>query len=191
MLRNGVDLIEVQRVQDAIDRFGQRFLQRVYTPREIAEVGDAVPPPEWERRGADLAERILAAEAEARALLDEVPAECRQLITNHEAMGYFAERFDLEVIGTVIPGTSTAAEPSARDFAALAEAIRAAGVPAIFAESVQSTRLAESLAAEVGRDVAIVSLYTESLGEPGSGADSYPGMIVTDARLIADALADC
>ena len=61
-------------------------------------------------------------------------------------------------------------------------------MPAIFAETTQPTKLADALAAEVGSDVAVVELYTESLGEPGSGADTYIGMLRTDAQRIAEAL---
>ena len=61
-------------------------------------------------------------------------------------------------------------------------------MPAIFGETTQPTQLADALADEVGGDVEVVELYTESLGEPGSGADSYVGMLRTDAELIARAL---
>ena len=58
----------------------------------------------------------------------------------------------------------------------------------IFAETTQPTRLAELVAAEVGDDIQVVSLYTESLGEPGSGAETLVGMLLTNAELITEAL---
>ncbi len=58
-LRTGVDLIEIERVEAAIQRYGQRFLERVFTPRELAEVGENV---------ASLAVRFAAKEATAKAL---------------------------------------------------------------------------------------------------------------------------
>ena len=79
----------------------------------------------------------------------------------------------------------------AQQFAELIEVVRESGVPAIFAETTQSARLAETLAREVGRDVEVVTLFTDSLGPPGSGADTYSGMLTTNARRIADALASC
>lgn len=158
---------------------------------ELAAVDDDLDDGEWADRGQELADRILAAHEEVEARLDTVPEACRVLVTSHDSFGYFAARYGFEVVGAVVPGTSTQADPSARDFAALAATLREVGVPAIFAETTQPTRLAESLAAEVGQDVQVVSLYTDALGEPGSGADTYTGMLRTNADLIADALATC
>jgi zinc/manganese transport system substrate-binding protein len=158
---------------------------------ELAAVDDRLDDDEWAGRGQELADRILAAHEEVESVLDAVPDECRTLVTSHDSFGYFAARYDFEVIGTVVPGTSTQVEPSARDFAALAETLREAGVPAIFAETTQPARLAEALAGEVGDDVQVVALFTDSLGEPGSGADTYTGMLRTNAERIADALASC
>ncbi|MFP5255386.1 MAG: metal ABC transporter solute-binding protein, Zn/Mn family, partial [Acidimicrobiia bacterium] len=91
-------------------------------------------------------------------------------------------------LGVIIPGGSTLAEPSAADLTDLAAAIERAGVPALFAETSSPARLAEALAGE-GADVEVVELFTESLGEAGSGADTYLGMVRTNAQRIADALA--
>ena len=62
------------------------------------------------------------------------------------------------------------------------------GVPAIFAESTDSSVLAESVAAEAGHEIAVVEIYTGSLGEPGSGADTLLGLLMTNASRIAAAL---
>lgn len=134
------------------------------------------------------ADEILAADEEIQATLAPIPDDRRKLVTNHEAFGYFAERYGFEVIGVVIPGGSTAVEPSAEEVAALASDIEAAGVPAIFADTSASAELVEAIAAEVGDRVEVVSLYSESLGAPGSGADTYIGLITTNAERIADAL---
>jgi zinc/manganese transport system substrate-binding protein len=127
-------------------------------------------------------------DAEIAGLLEPIPVERRVLVTNHEVFGYFAERYGFGVIGAVIPSVSTQAEASARQLEQLAEQIDAAGVPAIFVETSGATDLAEALAEQVGGDVELVELYTESLGEPGSGADTYIGLMRTDAERIAAAL---
>ena len=62
------------------------------------------------------------------------------------------------------------------------------GVPAIFAENVEPAALAEAVAAEAGDGVAVVELFTDSLGEPGSGADTLIGMLLTNAERIAAAM---
>jgi ABC-type Zn uptake system ZnuABC Zn-binding protein ZnuA len=146
---------------------------------------DAAP---FQERAATYAEAARAAETEARALLAELPADQRKLITNHDALEYFAQRFNLEVIGTVIPGGSTLAEPSAADLSDLVALIEANNVKAIFSESTVSSKLIESLAREVGSQVSVVELSTDTLGEPGSPTATYPGLIVTTARLIANGL---
>ncbi len=134
------------------------------------------------------AEEIVAADEEIQSTLAVIPDPDRLLVTNHEVFGYFAERYAFEVIGVVIPGGSTQGEPSAEQIADLATEIEAAGVPAIFADTSASDDLVDALAAEVGSQVEVVELYSESLGEPGSGADTYIGLITTNARRIADAL---
>ena len=141
-----------------------------------------------ERQVAAYVQQLEALDGEIASTLAPIPTARRTLVTNHDSFGYFADRYDLRVIGAVIPSLTTSASASAADLEALAEVIRDQAVPAIFAETTQPTKLADALAAEVGGDVAVVELYTESLGEPGSGADTYIGMLRTDAQRIVEAL---
>jgi len=142
----------------------------------------------YRQRGEAYAARLLAAHAEIEQILEPLTESQRLLVTNHEAFGYFAARYGFTIIGTVVPGGSTLAEPSSTELAALVEAIREHQVTAIFAETTQPLALAEAIAAEVGSQVRIVELYSESLGEPGGGADTLPLMLVENARRIAGAL---
>ncbi|MGH2535057.1 MAG: metal ABC transporter substrate-binding protein [Thermomicrobiales bacterium] len=129
-------------------------------------------------------DQLDAAIAERIAL---IPADRRKMVTNHDALRYYAERYGLEIVGTVIPGLDTRTEASARDIAALLDLIAEAQVPAIFAETTTNPELAAKLAAEAG--IAIVDdLYTDSLGDEDSGADTYIGLMQTDTRLIVEAL---
>lgn len=109
-------------------------------------------------------------------------------MTNHDSLGYLADRYGFDVIGTVVPGGTTLAEASGRDLEDLAETIREAGVPAIFVETTAPRRLAEAVSQELDGQIEIVELYTGSLGAPDSEAGSYLGMMETDARRIADGL---
>src|SRR5690606_15369560 len=111
-------------------------------------------------------------------------ADRRVLVTNHEVLHYFADRYGFTVAGAVVPSLTTNSEASARQLEALAALVRDERVPAIFAETTQSTQLADSLASLVGSGVVVVALYTESLGEPGSGAETYLGLMRVDAELI-------
>lgn len=118
----------------------------------------------------------------------EIPRQQRALVTNHHVFGYFAKRYDFTVLGTAIPGGTTLAAPSAADLDALVTAITDAGVPTIFAESSSPDRLMRVLADEAGITVNVVPLFTESLSEPGGGAESYLEMVNTNADRIVSGL---
>ena len=112
----------------------------------------------------------------------------RKLITNHHVFGYLAARFGFEVIGAVIPSGTTLASPSSADLNDLTSKIRSAGVVAIFADSSQPERLAQVLAAEAGQDIAVVPLFTESLGAEGSAGATYLDMMRANTESITEAL---
>ena len=133
-------------------------------------------------------DELEALDAEVAALVESIPAESRVLITNHEVFGYFADRYGFEVAGAVIPSGSTVDSSSAGELAEFAELIQAEGVAAIFSDESASDQLAQTLADEVG-DIAVVALFTESLGESGSGGATYVEMVRTNAERIAGALA--
>ncbi|MGA9279339.1 metal ABC transporter solute-binding protein, Zn/Mn family [Ilumatobacter sp.] len=133
-----------------------------------------------------------ALDTSIEASVETIPVDRRVLVTNHEVFEYFADRYGFDVVGAVIPSTTTSAEPSASDIEALADLIRDDGIPAIFGETTQSTQIANAIADEVGTidgdDVVIVELFSESLGDADSGAATYLEMMQTNADLIADAL---
>jgi len=159
---------------------------------EIAAVDTVLEPEEWMARAEAYADELRALDAELVELFDTIPAGNRNLVTNHDALGYLAYRYDLEVLATVIPGATTQAEADPRSFSELIETVERAGVDVVFAENTDSTVLAEQLASEViGRtdvEVEVVRIYTDALGEPGSGADTYPGLLRTTSTLIVEAL---
>ena len=120
--------------------------------------------------------------------LAQVPADRRNLVTNHHVFGYLADRFGYTVVGAVIPSGTTLAAPSARDLDELATSIRRAGVRTIFVDSAQPDRLAQVLAEQAAVDVAVTPLSTESLGAPGGGADSYLAMMRSNTEQIVAGL---
>ena len=121
-------------------------------------------------------------------MLYTVPEGERKLVTSHGSFDYFADQYGFDVVGVIIPGGSTTAEPSSEELADLVHVIEEEEVGAIFGETIEPTDLAETISAEVGSDVVVVELYTGSLGEPGSDAGTYIWMLKTNAGLIADAL---
>lgn len=131
---------------------------------------------------------VESVDADVEATLSVLTPDQRRLVTNHEALGYLADRYDLEIIGTIIPTGSTLAEPSAAALDELAETMRTAGVRAIFTENTTPDDLATTLAAEVGGDVTIVQLFTDSVGAEGSGGATWSEMMRTNAQRIAGAL---
>ncbi|MHC8497047.1 MAG: metal ABC transporter solute-binding protein, Zn/Mn family [Actinomycetes bacterium] len=138
--------------------------------------------------GQQVSAEILTAQTELEQILSVVPESRRVLVTDHDAMEYFAAAYDFTVAGSVIPAGTTLAEPSSADLQALVEVMKSAGVTAIFANAAQPAALADAVAAEVGADVVVVPLFIESLGEPGSEAGTYTTMMLTNAERIADAL---
>jgi zinc/manganese transport system substrate-binding protein len=153
-----------------------------------AELSRIEPGVDWAEGADSYAAELNAADARIREILQGIPGDRRKLVTNHEAFTYFAARYGFEVVGVVIPGGSALADPSSAQLASLVETMRDEGVRAIFAETTQSAELAEAVAAELGGEARVVRLYTGSLGEPGSGADSLIAMLTTNAERIAAAL---
>jgi ABC-type Zn uptake system ZnuABC Zn-binding protein ZnuA len=136
----------------------------------------------------DYQDQLAAVDAELSEIVAAVPAERRRLVTNHHAFAYFADRYGFEVVGTVLPAATTLAETNPAALEALARTIEEYGVPAIFTEVAISDRDAQALADRVGHEVRVIALFTESLGEAGSGADTYLDMLRANAQLIADGL---
>ena len=138
--------------------------------------------------GTNVADDIRSAESEVRALLEAVPADKRILVTDHDALGYLADAYGYEVVGTVIPGGSTLGAPSSADLADLVATMRAENVTTIFSGVGNPAAVADAVAAELGDDIEVVALYEGSVGEPGSGAETYIEMMKANASLISSAL---
>lgn len=151
----------------------------------LNEVDDGT---DWVTRAEEYKEEITIADREIRAMLETVPVNSRKLVTNHDSLGYFADRYGFRVIGVVIPGGSTLSEPSSEGLTALVDVIRAENVKAIFAESTMSDVLAKTVADELGQDVAVIELFTGSLGPTGAAADTYLGVLRENAMRITQGL---
>lgn len=122
-----------------------------------------------------------------REQINTIPPVNRKLVTTHDAFQYYARAYGLTLAGTLI-GISTEEQPSAQTVQRLADSVRAAGVPAIFAETTINPALIKTVAQEAGVELAPRQLYSDSLGAPGSGADTYIKMMVANTTAIAQAL---
>lgn len=125
-----------------------------------------------------------------RAQTATIPAERRVLVTNHDTLAYFAAAYDFRVLGSVLPGASTLAEATAANLAALAGAMAEAGVCSLFVETTAADQMARTLSEELDGcdEVRVLSLYSDALGPPGSGAESYMGMMRANVALIVEGL---
>jgi ABC-type Zn uptake system ZnuABC Zn-binding protein ZnuA len=109
------------------------------------------------------------------------------LVTDHLALAYFAERYDFELIGALIPAYSSSAEVSARDLAELQHLAQQYQVAAIFVGSTANPALAQQISTDLG--IPLVTLYTGSLTPPGGEADDYFGFMRYNVNAIVEALA--
>lgn len=143
---------------------------------------------DWRTRADSYAAELVAADQEIMTVLDAVAEGDRKLVTNHDSLGYFAPRYGFDIVGVVIPGGSTLGDPSSAELARLIDVIEAEGVKAVFVETTQPSALADAIARDAGHDVQVAELYTGSVGEAGSGADTLVTMLEANARRIAEAL---
>jgi zinc/manganese transport system substrate-binding protein len=142
---------------------------------------------EYERNAAAYVRQLRTLDEEIRRCMERVPPEQRKLVTTHDSLGYFAERYGLEVIGSVIPSLSTQAQPSAKDVEALVEQIEDEGVETVFPEAAVSQRLERAISRESGAEVG-GELWTDSLGGEGSGAETYLDAMRANANTLAEGM---
>lgn len=141
------------------------------------------------RLGVQLDDRLAAVQAEmtdldaqVRDILSVIPDGQCKLVTGHESLGYFADRYGCELIGAVIPSLSSTAEASAKDLAELTTLAEESGVRAIFTELGTPAKVAEQVASEVG--VELVELPSHALPDTGG----YQAFVVDLATKVAAGL---
>lgn len=140
----------------------------------------------YERNAARYLRELEALHAWIQQQVAQVPPHRRKLVTTHDAFRYFGHRYGFKVVGTIW-GISTEDEPSAQEIARLVDRIRGEGVPAVFVETTINPKLMERVAREAGVRVG-EKLYGDSLGPPGSDADTYVRMMRHNVRAIVEAL---
>lgn len=106
-----------------------------------------------------------------------IATDKRKLVTNHDALGYFAKRYGYEIVGTALSSISTeASDPSAAQLVKLVNEVKGAGVRTIFTENVENSKVIAQVASEAGVTVG-APLYTDALGTPGSDGETYLKMM--------------
>jgi ABC-type Zn uptake system ZnuABC Zn-binding protein ZnuA len=119
--------------------------------------------------------------------VSQLPVEKRLLVTNHDALGYFAKAYNFKIIGAIIPSVTTDASPSAQQLAGLIDTIKHSRARAIFLDVGENQKLAQQIASETGV-VVITNLYVESTSGLNGPAPTYIDMIKHDVTVILDAL---
>ncbi len=117
----------------------------------------------------------------------QIPQERRLLVTNHDSLGYFAESYGFTVIGTIVPGVSSDASPSAQQIAALIDEIKSTGAPAVFLNRSDNPQLADQVANETSITV-VTDLYIESLSPSDGAAATYIDMMKHNVSRIVEVL---
>jgi ABC-type Zn uptake system ZnuABC Zn-binding protein ZnuA/ABC-type Mn2+/Zn2+ transport system permease subunit len=144
---------------------------------------------QFERNARAYLAKLRALDAGIAGCMNSVPPARRKLVTDHDAFGYFADRYGIEVVGAVIPSQTTQAQPSAKDLSALAQLIEREQVKAIFPESSLSPKVAEAIASQTGA-TADYSLYGDTLGPEGSSGATYLTMEAANANAMVRGFTD-
>ena len=166
-------------------RFAQGMVQQIAD--ELAKIDPEHGDGYYERAGAYNAKLVTLDEWIA-AQFARVPAADRVLVTGHDSLRYYLHDYGIAYAGSLLPSFEDNAEPSAAEIDSLVAAIKNSGVKAIFVESSLSPKLAKTVAQEAG--VAVIdedSLYVDSLGPDGSGAETYISASLHNTRVILEA----
>jgi ABC-type Zn uptake system ZnuABC Zn-binding protein ZnuA len=155
--------------------------------RDALEEADPGGRDEYSANAGRYLGRLRRLDAAIAACIERIPPPQRKLVTTHDSFGYFAARYGLEVVGTVIPARSTEAQPSAGETARLVRRIEREGVEAVFPERSLDTRLEEAVAREAGARLG-PSLWVDTLGPHGSGGSTYLESMVSNTEAVVRGL---
>lgn len=159
----------------------------------VAEALAEIDPPGatlYRERAAEYAARLVRLDATLRDMIATIPPERRVLVTAHDAFRYFGRAFSVEVVG--VQGTSTESEAGLADINRLVDLVVTRSIPAVFVETSVSDRNVQALqegARSRGHTVKLGGrLYSDSLGEPGSGAETLEAVLRANVATIVAGL---
>jgi len=160
--------------------YAGRYVARIADAMKDADPGHAA---EIDASASAYAARLAELDGWVREQIGTIPAGNRKLVMFHDALPYFARAYGLTVVGVAVEAPGQ--DPSAGDIAALIDAIREAGVKAIFSEDQFPTALVDQIARETGA-IVVADLYDDSLGDPP--VTSYEAVIRWDVEKLVEAL---
>jgi len=139
---------------------------------------------DFSRRAAERVEQLDVLDAWVRQELAPLPPARRQLVTSHDAFGWFARDYGFTI--HPIAGLSPEAEPNARAVAQLSDLIRRLGIPAVFIENSEGSKLAAAVAREANVQLG-GTLYPDGL-VPEPDGSTYEAMYRHNVLTIVAAL---
>ena len=160
---------------------------RIYVTniREGLILADPVNKNYYDANANSYVAKLNALEGEVKEAISKIPADHRKIITTHDAFGYFADAYGMEIISP--EGISTDAEPSAKDVAGIVSQIRRQKIPAVFMENINDPRLMQQIALETGARIG-GTLYSDALSGPDGPAGTYIDMMRNNVRELTKAL---
>jgi zinc/manganese transport system substrate-binding protein len=141
----------------------------------------------YDANAEDYIGKLRTLDREIAQCIERVPADERKLVTSHDALGYYAHRYGIDVIGAAIPATTTQAQASAGETADLIDLIDREGVRAIFPEAGVSEKLEDAIASQSGATVG-GQLWADALGPVGSSGATYVEALAANTRTLVDGL---
>ncbi len=185
-----IDAIQTRRGDGEVDphwwQNPRNAIVAVRTIRAALIAADAGGRTAYTANAAAYIGKLRALDRAIAACMRAIPAQRRKLVTDHDALGPYAERYAIAVVGTVVPARSTQAQASAGEVSRLVRTIRAAGVSTIFPQSSVNAKLARAIARDAGATVG-PALYADTLGEPGRPTGTLIGAELHNARAMAEA----
>ncbi|MEG3940677.1 zinc ABC transporter substrate-binding protein [Microcoleus sp. S36b_A3] len=165
--QNGIRMVEI--IRDQLSKVSPKNAQ-LYTTNAAKLTNDLTKIDTW-----------------IKSQIATIPANQRKLVTTHDALSYYANAYGLEIAGA-LQGVTTEEQPAAARIAELSSEIKTAGVPTIFVETTTNPKLMETVAREAHVKISDKELYSDELGGPGTGADTYEGMLKTNTCAITSGL---
>ena len=183
-----IDAVRPRRGEDRVDpHWGHDPRNAITAVRRIRDVMTAADPAGrtvYRTNAAAAIAKLRTLDEAIAACMRSIPAHRRRLVTDHDALGAYADRYAIEIVGTVIPALSTQAQASAGEVARLVRTIRSTGVRTIFPEGSASAKLARAVARDAGVKVGR-ALYADTLGPAGSPGATYIGSLRFNTRALA------
>jgi ABC-type Zn uptake system ZnuABC Zn-binding protein ZnuA len=186
VLGDGIPTIDVDGEPNPHFWLDPSLVKQYYVPKIVTALSAADPAgaATYQSNAQTYSASLDGLDTELKALVEQIPAESRKLVTFHDAFPYLARHYGFEVVGVILANVGQ--EPTAAELAQLVETVKAAHVKAVFSEAQFSPKLAQTLADEAGIEHIVTTLYNDALGP--APADTYLGLMRYDMEQIVAAL---